>query len=271
MTSPLEKLRAIARNTSPGYEKREITQPKPPREGLLSFNSFISSPDSPAKSARIRGQDERFAAPSHDHHRVEQADMAETKPSIWDKRALSPNPDSPAEATSSPEQLLTITPNPSHPPYERNERNEISLCEPPPEGLLSFNSFLSSPETADSHVEPDAARWREAFAGLISIPAPAGFSDNRWRRIIDATGAFLDRWAETAIACGWTTLDVFGCDNAAPDRRFDCMGLVLLLDRCEVVGVDEHGADLVANPGGARQRFRRRPLPPGTVPLWQLQ
>ena len=55
----------------------------------------------------------------------------------------------------------------------------------------------------------------------------------------------------------------------APAARFDCMGLVLLLDRREVVAIDEHGADLVTV-SGARQRFRRRPLPPGTIRLWEL-
>ena len=48
------------------------------------------------------------------------------------------------------------------------------------------------------------------------------------------------------------------------------MGLVLLLDRREVVAIDELGADLVTV-SGARQRFRRRPMPPGTVRLWQLE
>ena len=47
------------------------------------------------------------------------------------------------------------------------------------------------------------------------------------------------------------------------------MGLVLLLDCREVVAIDPNGADLVTA-SGARQRFRRRPLPPGTVSLWQL-
>jgi hypothetical protein len=47
------------------------------------------------------------------------------------------------------------------------------------------------------------------------------------------------------------------------------MGLVLLLDRCEVVAIDREGADLLTVTG-ARQRFRRRPLPRGTVPLWEL-
>jgi hypothetical protein len=111
--------------------------------------------------------------------------------------------------------------------------------------------------------------WAEGYAALCAMSPPSGFWPERWRRVVDVTGVFLDRWADTAIACGWTDLDVFGCDPVRPAARFDCMGLVLLLDRCEVVGVDEAGADLVMNTG-ARQRFRRRPLPPGTISLWDL-
>ena len=62
---------------------------------------------------------------------------------------------------------------------------------------------------------------------------------------------------------------MFGCHNTAPAARFNCMGLVLLLDRREVVAIDPDGAELVTATG-AHQRFRRRPLPPGTVSLWQL-
>jgi hypothetical protein len=111
--------------------------------------------------------------------------------------------------------------------------------------------------------------WAEGYAALASMPAPTGFSPKRWQRIIDATGTFLDRWAAEAIECGWSDLDVFGCNPDRPDARFDCMGLVLLLDRCEVVSIDKGGADLVTATG-ARQRYRRRPLPSDTVSLWQL-
>jgi hypothetical protein len=47
------------------------------------------------------------------------------------------------------------------------------------------------------------------------------------------------------------------------------MGLVMLLDRREIAGIDEHGADFVTQTG-ATQRYRRRPLPTDTVPLWAL-
>jgi hypothetical protein len=97
---------------------------------------------------------------------------------------------------------------------------------------------------------------------------PSGFSPERWQRIVDAAGSFLDRWASEAIVCGWSDLNVFGCDRDRPDARFDCMGLLLLLDRWDVVGIDESGADLVI--GGKPQRYRRRPLPASAISLWEL-
>jgi hypothetical protein len=112
-------------------------------------------------------------------------------------------------------------------------------------------------------------RWAEGFAVLCTMAPPPGFSAERWQRIVDAAGVFLDRWAAAAIRCGWSDLDVFGADADRPDARFDCMGLLMLLDRCEIVGIDEGGADLIASPE-ARLRYRRRPLPAHTVSLWQL-
>jgi hypothetical protein len=110
--------------------------------------------------------------------------------------------------------------------------------------------------------------WAEGYAALCAMPAPAGFSPERWQRIVVAAGKFLDRWAAKAIAYGWSDLDVFGCDAATPDRRFDCMGIALL-DRWKVVDIDESGADLMTETA-ARLRYYRRPLPANTVRLWDL-
>ena len=113
-------------------------------------------------------------------------------------------------------------------------------------------------------------RWAEGYAALCTMAPPAGFSPERWRRIVDAAGVFLDRWAADAIRCGWSDLDTFGCDPDRPDARFDAMGLVMLLDRVEVTGIDPDGADLIATAGGAKLRFRRRALPQSTISLWEL-
>jgi hypothetical protein len=92
-------------------------------------------------------------------------------------------------------------------------------------------------------------QWAEGYAALSTMAAPTGFSPARWQRIIDATGTFLDRWAAEAIECSWSALDVFGVNPDRPTARFDAMGLVLLLDRCSVVSIDEHGADLLTKTG----------------------
>jgi hypothetical protein len=151
----------------------------------------------------------------------------------------------------------------------------IALLKPPPKGIAPASDNLSFADAADERAaivefEVGVPRaWAQGFAALCTIPAPGGFSPERWQRIIDATGTFLDRWAADAIACGWSDIDVFGCDATAPDRRFDCMVLVLLLDRCEIVAIDGDGADLVTNTGDD-QRYRRKPKPNHTVRLWDL-
>jgi len=117
---------------------------------------------------------------------------------------------------------------------------------------------------------PEALQaWIEGCRGLSATPPPA-ISPARWSRIVDAADRFVSRWGEAALVAGWSTLDAFGCHPERPDVRFDCMGLVLLLDRCRIVTVDETGADLLTD-SGARQRYRLRPLPAHTIPLWELK
>ena len=168
MTSPLEKLRAIARGTplatdervnsfnsflsSPSCtirqqgnqphssyernERNEISRPDRSPERLLSFNSFLSSPENTPKRAGVGEQDERFCTPTHADDRAERANTAENEPGIRDERfaALSGRHRSSTDSTCSPRQLLSSTRNTPRPPYERNERNEISPSEPPPGG-----------------------------------------------------------------------------------------------------------------------------------------
>jgi hypothetical protein len=184
--------------------------------------------------------------------------------------------------TSALEKLRAIARSTSA-PYEINEKNEITPQGAPAEGLISFNSFLSlhgDENTGKARAEHAAIvdhdrgtprTWAEGFAALCTMAPPTGFSPARWQRIVDAAGNFIDKkWAARAIECGWSDLDVFGCDPDRPDARFDCMGLALLLDHFEITGIDEHGADLVATQTGARQRYRLRPLPAATVSLWAL-
>jgi hypothetical protein len=235
MTSPtpLEKLRAITRGTLP-----------PPPERVISFkpSAFFT---------------EKTQAESHL--------SSNSFISLYDNTRLHRHrPLKPYEKNE--KTSITRNDGTRESPRLSNEKNEID------EERRPASIFPAKKPQPFYEITPPAevGRWREAFAGLISTPSPAGFSEERWRRIIDATGVFLHRWAETAIELGWTTLDVFGCADAAPAQRFDCMGLVLLLDRCRIADIDAAGADLVATTNEARLRFRRRAMPKGTVPLWRV-
>jgi hypothetical protein len=112
--------------------------------------------------------------------------------------------------------------------------------------------------------------WAEGYAALSMMSPPLAFTPERWRRIVDAAGVFIDRWASKAADSGWSATDVFGCHPVAPDKRFDAMGICMLLDRCDVVGVDADGADLIARTGDACTRYYRRPVPLETISFGEL-
>jgi hypothetical protein len=180
---------------------------------------------------------------------------------------------------SSPLETLRAFSRSARPQYEINETNEITPPQPLSAPVSSFNSFLSSPGNADNLDERAAIveygagvprEWAEGFAALSTMPAPTGFSTERWARIVDAAGVFLDRWAPKAAELGWVDVEIFGCDGSAPAARFDLMGLVLLLERMRVIAIDATGADLLSNTGDVRQRYRRKPTSPHAVRLWDL-
>src|SRR5947207_3015174 len=61
------------------------------------------------------------------------------------------------------------------------------------------------------------------------MPAPIGFTPERWQRIVDAAGALPDHWAAQATGCRWSDLDVFVCAPDRPEARVGvglgmCMG-----------------------------------------------
>ena len=212
---------------------------------------------------------EMFAALSEGHDTVDSVDA------VAEATGATPTVSQSVHCVRAPERVE------GHDPEQLNPRS-LTVDEQPLIERVGINEegaegLLSSPGSADDLDEHAViaegagvpTRWAEGFAVLSAMPPPTGFSLARWRRIINAAGIFIDKWAAKAAECGWSDLDVFGVNPDAPGRRFDAMGLVLLLDHCEVVAVDERGADLVAN-GGARLRYRRRPVPADTVSLWAL-
>jgi hypothetical protein len=100
------------------------------------------------------------------------------------------------------------------------------------------------------------SEWGEGVLALLTAPAPAPFNADRWRTIQDDAVRFLQARGAEACRLGWTGRDLFGVHRHAPLVRYDCMGLVPLLDGCQVAALTEDGAVLVTR-SGARQTFRR--------------
>lgn len=111
--------------------------------------------------------------------------------------------------------------------------------------------------------------WAEGFARLDLAVPPSGFDQERWRQLIDDGGRFLDRWAGTAAACGWSAADIFGLHPGAPAARYDGMGLVALIGGGEVVAVRSDAATIRHSGNNCLTYYLRRPRP-DAVPVWEL-
>ena len=111
--------------------------------------------------------------------------------------------------------------------------------------------------------------WAEGFARLDCAKPPPNFPLPRWHQIINDGGLFLDRWARQAAGLGWTALDVFGVNPAAPLVRYDGMGLVPLIQGCRVISIAADSAQIKTSSGNT-QTYSRRPRP-DAVALWQLR
>lgn len=113
--------------------------------------------------------------------------------------------------------------------------------------------------------------WAEGYARLCTIPRDPDFTEERWLRLIDDSGRFLDRWAVQVAAMGWRTLEVFGVHPDKPDARTDLKGLVPFIDGREVVAVSADSVTVQTPSGAHQQIFRRSDLQsPGRVRIWEL-
>ncbi len=111
--------------------------------------------------------------------------------------------------------------------------------------------------------------WAEGFARLSVSRSPVGFAEARWRQLLDDGGRFLDRWAEVAVAHGWSATDVFGVCPQAPAARYEGMGLVALILGGEVIEVGTDRAIIRSMGGGCLTYYLRRPRP-DSVAVWDL-
>ena len=106
---------------------------------------------------------------------------------------------------------------------------------------------------------------------IISADGARGIPPNRWPRVQgDAARLIEGGWAQQTLNLGWTSADLFGCDQRAPWHRLDRAGLLLLMSGREVVELTEDVAALKTS-SGSLLRFRRRPSArPPVALLWEI-
>jgi hypothetical protein len=166
---------------------------------------------------------------------------------------------------------------PAHAPKEHEWHQEVSWNGTTGTTGTTQNAVIRASDHDDRYEERAALvevgagvprAWAEGFARLDLASPASGFSDERWRRMIDDGGRFLDQWAHRAAALGWSPLDVFGVHPVAPSARYDAMGLVPLIGGGDIVTITETSATIRGRSGRELVYLRRRTA--DAVTLWEL-
>ena len=147
------------------------------------------------------------------------------------------------------------------------------------EGFGGSVSFVSDPGDIAERaaiIRFDAGVPEEWAVGYGSLQGwmpqsllDGGYTPERWQRVIDDGGKFLDQWGAQAAALGWNAADVFGVHPDAPTTRIDAMGLVFLIDGRTVQAITAQSARLVNERGGALTYYRRTSSQKG-MPVWSI-
>ena len=111
----------------------------------------------------------------------------------------------------------------------------------------------------------------DGVRAILSADRARGIPPQRWPQVQrDAARLVEGGWAQQAFGLGWTTADLFGCDQRAPWYRLDRSGLVLLTGGREVVELTADVAALRTSTGSVLRFRRRPPARPPVALLWEL-
>ncbi len=113
--------------------------------------------------------------------------------------------------------------------------------------------------------------WTQGVADLLAMACPASCPEARWNVLREDSYSFLRDWAARAHALNWTAHDLFGAHPESPLERFDCAGLILVLNGAAVVALSDSEAT-ITRPNGALVTFRKRgQVPDEACPVWCLK
>jgi hypothetical protein len=164
----------------------------------------------------------------------------------------------------------------------------LSAPEPLPDDLLArlrqhktqIVALLAAAEPADdaapapgaaNQVDQDLpAEVADGVRAILGAEGARGIPPSRWSQIQRDTRHLVQRRRlHEALALGWTTADLFGCDQRAPWYRLDRSGLVLVIGGHEIVDLNSDIATLRARTGSELRYRRRPPAKPPVALLWQ--
>lgn len=121
--------------------------------------------------------------------------------------------------------------------------------------------YIMTDKVQDYDVSTD---FHLAAKTLLSRRCPKNIRGKRWDSISRGIRILLspnNRHLDDIRRHGWSMVDIFGCHEDAPDKRYDCMGVILLLDGRYIDSISEFGITLKTRTG-AIQTYRKRAIRP---------
>jgi TubC N-terminal docking domain len=138
--------------------------------------------------------------------------------------------------------------------------------------LLAAASDDAPAPVADDQVGQDLpADVADGVRAILEAEGARGIPPTRWPHIQRDTRHLVERrWLHRALDLGWSTADLFGCDQRAPWYRLDRSGLVLLLGGHEIIELTADMATLRTSSGSVLRYRRRPPAEPPLALLWEV-
>ena len=137
----------------------------------------------------------------------------------------------------------------------------------PAEPSAAYQAASAEPDGNDCSIEivelPAAGRYRKVFS-ILQLRPPALIPVERWRQCVDDGKRFLAKWGEQAQALNWSSADLLGL-HQGPEQphpsynrlsRYDCTGLIWLLQGREVIALTEATAT-IRSPATGLTTYRR--------------
>lgn len=121
--------------------------------------------------------------------------------------------------------------------------------------------------TSNRQNRQNSPAYDRVFA-VLRKRCPAHIELVRWRQAMEDGERFLAEWGDQAEALGWTASDLFGLHEAPVNphptyqrlSRYDCTGLIWLLQECPIVALTQETA-AIKMPTGSITTYRRHNKP----------